>query len=87
MREEILSKNFPYTFDGSLDEYIPKGGYNYIWRYLPDQLKTMLYKTFHDGMRFEAVEWYEAVIAYKEALSSHSFQMPTGSSNVYAPGI
>ena len=74
LREEILSKNFPYTFDGSLDEYIPKGGYNYIWRYLPDQLKTMLYKTFHDGMRFEAVEWYEAVITYKEALSSRSFQ-------------
>ena len=76
LREEILGKNFPYTLDGSLDEYIPKGGYNYIWQYLPDQIKDMLFKTFHDGIKFEAIEWYEAVTDYKEALASRAYDDP-----------
>lgn len=76
LREEILQKNFPYTFDGSLNEFIPKGGYDHIWEYLPDQLKDMLYKTFREGRRFEAVEWYEAVLSYKEALSLRNFEDP-----------
>lgn len=74
LREEILNKNFPYTFDGSNDEHVPKGGYNYIWEYLPFNLKEMLYKTFHNGDRFEAIEWYEAVIEYKESLSSREYK-------------
>lgn len=76
LREEILQKNFPYTFDGSLNEFIPKGGYDHIWEYLPDQLKDMLYKTFREGRRFEAVEWYEAVLSYKEALSLKNYEDP-----------
>lgn len=76
LREEILQKNFPYTFDGSLNEFIPKGGYDHIWEYLPDQLKDMLYKTFREGRRFEAVEWYEAVLSYKETLSLRNFEDP-----------
>ena len=76
LREEILEKNFPYTFDGSLDDHIPKGGYNYIWQYLPEQLKQMLYDTFHNGKKYEAIEWYEAVTDYKEALSSSQYESP-----------
>ena len=74
LREEIINKNFPYTFDGSLDEFIPKGGYDQIWKYLPEDIKKMLYDTFREGKRFEALEWYEAVLNYKEALSSRAYQ-------------
>jgi len=74
LREEIMEKNFPYSVDDLSDEHIPKGGYNHIWEYLPDNLKQMLYKTFKEGGSFEALEWYEAVMAYKDALSSHEYE-------------
>lgn len=74
LREEIMEKNFPYSVDDLSDEHIPKGGYNHIWEYLPDKLKQMLYKTFKEGGSFEALEWYEAVMAYKDALSSHEYE-------------
>ena len=75
LREEILEKNFPYNFEGN-DEHIPKGGYNHIWEYLPNELKKMLYSVFHEGASFEAVEWYDAVLNYKEALASNSYDDP-----------
>lgn len=74
LREEILEKNFPYSLSGVSDEHIPKGGYDHIWEYLPDDLKMMLYKTFRGGESFEAIEWYSAVTAYKDALSTHAFE-------------
>ena len=74
LREEILEKNFPYTMDNSSDEHIPKGGYNHIWEYLPDNLRQMLYGTFREGKTYEAVTWYDAVLSYKDALSSQSFE-------------
>ncbi len=73
LREEITGKNFPYSLDSSDTDHIPKGGYDHIWEYLPDRLRVMLFETFHEGKSFEAVEWYEAVLAYKDALSSHEF--------------
>ncbi|MBP5180191.1 MAG: hypothetical protein J6127_02765 [Clostridiales bacterium] len=76
LREEILSKNFPYDLENSSDEHIPKGGYNHIWEYLPDELRSMLYATFHDGTSFEALKWYEAVLNYKEALSAEEYTDP-----------
>ena len=42
LREEILEKNFPYLLDNSSDEHIPRGGYNYIWEYLPENTKLEL---------------------------------------------
>ena len=66
LREEILDKKFPYTLDDSDEEHIPLGGYNFIWRRLPERLRTMLYNTFHEGTRYEAIQWYDAVSAYHE---------------------
>ena len=66
LKEEILEKNFPYKLDNSDEEHIPLGGYNFIWRRLPERLRTMLYKTFREGTRYEAVQWYDAVTAYRE---------------------
>lgn len=71
LREEILDKNFPYSLTGITSEHIPKGGYEFIWEYLPDTLKSMLFRTFRGGESFEAIEWYEAVTAYKDSLSAH----------------
>lgn len=73
LREEILEKNFPYSLSDISDEHIPKGGYDHIWEYLPDDLRTMLFKTFRGGASYEAIEWYGAVCAYKDALSAHEF--------------
>ncbi|MCQ2528759.1 MAG: hypothetical protein MJ108_06545 [Saccharofermentans sp.] len=74
LREEILEKNFPYLLDNSSDEHIPRGGYNYIWEYLPEQIRTMLYGVFKEGKKYEAIVWYEAVVNYKEMLTSHKFE-------------
>ena len=74
LREEIIEKNFPYSLSGVSDEHIPKGGYDHIWEYLPENLRMMLYKTFRGGESYEAIEWYEAVSAYKEALSAHIYE-------------
>ncbi|MCR4689128.1 MAG: hypothetical protein K5745_06180 [Saccharofermentans sp.] len=73
LREEILGKNFPYTLDNSDEEHIPLGGYNYIWRYLPEKLRTMLYNTFRLGRSYEAIQWYDAVTSYKEELKSRKY--------------
>jgi len=74
LREEILEKNFPYSLSGVSEEHIPKGGYDHIWEYLPDNLRSMLFKTFRGGESYEAIEWYEAVSAYKDALSAHEYE-------------
>ncbi|MCR5593726.1 MAG: hypothetical protein K6F79_08295 [Saccharofermentans sp.] len=76
LREEILNKKFPYELDNSSDDHIPKGGYNYIWEYLPEDIRTMLYGTFREGKSFEALKWYETVVNYKEALSSEAYEDP-----------
>lgn len=76
LREEILERNFPYTLDNSDEEHIPRGGYNYIWQYLSEKLRTMLYNTFKLGKSYEAVQWYEAVMEYKEELSGKKYDDP-----------
>ena len=74
LREEIIEKNFPYSLSGISDEHIPKGGYDHIWEYLPDDIRMMLYKTFRGGESYEAIEWYAAVSAYKDALSARTYE-------------
>lgn len=74
LREEIIEKNFPYTLDNSNEDHIPKGGYNYIWKYLPESIRQKLYSVFKEGKRVEAIEWYEEIISYKEMLSSRKFE-------------
>lgn len=76
LREEIISRNFPYDMDSENNEHIPKGGYEHIWRYLSDRLKKMLYDTFKLGMSYETVEWYDAVIEYKEDLLNRRYKDP-----------
>ena len=74
LREEILLKNFPYTLDNSDEEHIPVGGYNYIWQYLPDYIREMLYGVFKEGRRYETIEWYESLLYYKTELSTHTYE-------------
>ena len=74
LREEIISMNFPYTLDNSSIEHIPMGGYDHIWEYLPERIRTMLYRVFREGFRYETVEWYDAVLEYKAQLSAHEFE-------------
>jgi len=74
LREEIIEKNFPYSLSDISDEHIPKGGYDHIWEYLPDDIRMMLYKTFRGGESYEAIEWYAAVSAYKDALSARTYE-------------
>ena len=79
LKEEILERNFPYTLDDSDEEHIPVGGYNYIWRKLPARLRTMLYQTFRNGTRYEAVQWYDAVSSYRDDI----INMKLGDSEAY----
>ena len=76
LREEILSRNFPYTLDNSDTEHIPLGGYAHIWEYLPERLKIMLYNTFREGKSYEAVEWRAAVQEYKNELDKFAYDDP-----------
>lgn len=76
LREEILEKNFPYKLDCSDEEHIPRGGYNYIWNYLPADIKTMLYGVFKEGKSYETIEWYDVVVTYRDALAAKAFEDP-----------
>ncbi len=74
LREEILEKNFPYTLDNSSTEHIPRGGYDHIWEYLPANIRQMLYDVFALGKSYEAIEWYDAVTEYRDALNNRKFE-------------
>ena len=76
LREEILNRNFPYTLDNSDTEHIPLGGYAHIWEYLPENLRTMLYNTFHEGKIYEAVCWRAAVQEYMRDLENFVYDDP-----------
>lgn len=74
LKEEIEQKNFPYSLDFSDEEHIPKGGYNFIWQYLPENIREMLYNVFKLGKNVEAIEWYEAVLEYRDKLIGKNFE-------------
>ncbi len=76
LREEILERNFPYKMDNSGTEFIPLGGYEHIWAYLPDKLRSMLYDVFALGINHETIEWYSAVLDYKDDLINERFEDP-----------
>ncbi len=76
LREEILNRNFPYTLDNSNNEHIPLGGYDHIWEYLPENLRVMLYNTFHEGKAYEAVCWRAAVQEYMRDLENFVYDDP-----------
>ena len=76
LREEILERNFPYTLDNSDEEHIPRGGYNFIWQYLPEKLRTMLYNTFKLGRSYEAIQWYAAALEYRDDLTAKKYEDP-----------
>ena len=76
LREEILERNFPYKLDNSNTEEIPVGGYNFIWEYLPDNIRRMLYDVFALGISHEAIEWYSVIVEYKEKLVARRFEDP-----------
>ena len=76
LREEILGRNFPYDLENSSNEHIPKGGYDHIWEALPARMRQMLYDTFKLGKSYETIEWYDAVIEYKEDLLNRRITNP-----------
>lgn len=76
LREEILNHNFPYSLDNSDTEHIPLGGYAHIWEYLPENLRVMLYNTFHEGKSYEAVCWAAAVQEYMRDLENFVYDDP-----------
>ena len=76
LREEILNRNFPYTLDNSDTEHIPLGGYAHIWEYLPENLRVMLYNTFHEGKSYEAVCWRAVVQEYMRDLENFVYDDP-----------
>ena len=75
LREEIINHNFPYNFEND-NEFIPIGGYDHIWEYLSDRLRKMLYETFRNGISYEALEWLDAVVKYKEELENFVYDDP-----------
>lgn len=75
LREEILNYNFPYNFENE-PEFIPVGGYDHIWEYLPDRMRKMLFETFKNGWCYDALEWLDAVVKYKEDLENYVFDDP-----------
>lgn len=75
LREEILNYNFPYNFENE-PEFIPVGGYDHIWEYLPERMRKMLFETFKNGWSYDALEWLDAVVKYKEDLENYVFDDP-----------
>lgn len=75
LREEILNYNFPYNFENE-PEFIPVGGYDHIWEYLPERMRNMLFETFKNGWSYDALEWLDAVVKYKEDLENYVFDDP-----------
>ena len=75
LREEILNYNFPYNFENE-PEFIPVGGYDHIWEYLPDRMRKMLFETFKNGWCYDTLEWLDAVVKYKEELDNFVYDDP-----------
>ena len=75
LREEIINHNFPYNFDNE-SEFIPVGGYDHIWEYLSDRLRTMLFETFKNGWSYDTLDWLDAVVKYKEDLENFVYDDP-----------
>ena len=75
LREEILNYNFPYNFENE-PEFIPIGGYDHIWEYLPDRMRKMLFETFKNGWCYDTLEWLDAVVKYKEELDNFVYDDP-----------
>lgn len=73
LREEIIDKSFVYKLDNSNTDSIPLGGYNYIWEYLSDKLKNMFLDVFAYGKSYEAIQWLEALIEYRDMLVGKKF--------------
>lgn len=73
LREEILDKNFPYKLDNSTNEFIPKGGYEFIWKALPEDLRFLCCDSFALGQKHELLEWYNALLSYKADLDNKKF--------------
>ena len=75
LREEIVNHNFPYNYENE-SEFIPVGGYDHIWEYLSDRLRTMLFETFKNGWSYDTLEWLDAVVKYKEDLENFVYDDP-----------
>ena len=76
LREEIIALAFPYKCGHVENSDIPLGGYDKIWQAIPSTLQDMFCRAFQEGKRYETVEWYAALDAYREQLSSNYFSDP-----------
>ncbi|MBN1891272.1 MAG: hypothetical protein JW780_00685 [Clostridiales bacterium] len=74
LREEIIEKAFPYGNSSSEESLVPIGGYDKIWETLPDRLQSMFIKAFREGVRYEPIEWYEAITEYRNDLVDGNYE-------------
>lgn len=74
LREEIIEKSFPYGDSSEEESLIPVGGYDKIWETLPERLRSMFVKAFREGVRYEPIEWYEAIMDYRNDLADGNYE-------------
>lgn len=73
LREEIMDRSFPYASVSSEESLVPIGGYDKIWDALTPTLRSMFISAFREGTRYEPVEWYAALLEYKNELTEKNF--------------
>jgi len=76
LREEIASHAFPYSMRKEEDTGIPLGGYDKIWEAITQDVQSLFCRAFSDGERFESVEWYAALITYRDQLAAKKIEDP-----------
>ena len=74
LREEIASLSFPYDIRNEDNSRIPLGGYDQIWQVTPDHLRTMIFKAFAEGQRFETIEWHYSLSLYLKELLKKQYE-------------
>jgi serine/threonine protein kinase len=76
LREEISARAFPYSTGKNENSGIPLGGYDKIWESISPNVQNMFCRAFSDGVRFETISWYAALLAYRDQLAAKAIQDP-----------
>ncbi len=71
LREEIAAKAFPYDLSNLDNSAVPLGGYEMIWRALPEHFRKLLHGAFSEGRRYETITWYKEISSYLDDLRCH----------------
>lgn len=76
LREEISARAFPYSMGKNESTGIPLGGYDKIWASISPNVQNMFCRAFSDGVRFESISWYAALLAYRDQLAAKAISDP-----------